>query len=81
MVLDVYGDGQWTDGVDISLTYGQPGDIPIAGDWNGSGKANVGVFPNGMWILDANGNGQLDVGNGDATFWLGNAQYVPLVMH
>jgi hypothetical protein len=33
-----------------------------------------------MWILDANGKAALDMGNGDAAFWLGNSQYVPLVM-
>ncbi len=66
---------------DITLTYGQAGDIPVVGKWNGTGNANVGVFRNGLWILDANGNGALDLGNGDAAFWFGNSQYVPLVMH
>jgi hypothetical protein len=29
---------------DISFTFGQSGDQPIAGDWNGDGKDDVGVF-------------------------------------
>ena len=74
------GDGQWTDGVDRWLIYGQAGDIPIVGNWTGSGKVNVGVFRAGMWILDMNGNEQLDLSQGDAAFWIGNSQYTPLVV-
>jgi hypothetical protein len=35
--------------------------LPIAGDWNGKGKAKIGVFraKTGMWYLD-NGNGTWD---------------------
>ncbi len=29
---------------DISFTFGQSGDQPLAGDWNGDGKDDVGVF-------------------------------------
>ena len=41
-------------------SFGQAGDLPAAGDWNGDGKAKVGVFRNGTWFLDYNGNGQWD---------------------
>ncbi|NJM13468.1 MAG: hypothetical protein HC889_17790 [Synechococcaceae cyanobacterium SM1_2_3] len=38
-----------------------PGDSPVVGDWNGDGKAEIGVFRNnGLWFLDANGNGIWD---------------------
>jgi hypothetical protein len=37
-------------------------DLPVTGDWDGAGKAMVGVFrpSTGEWFLDKNGNGQLD---------------------
>jgi len=38
--------------------FGMTGDLPVVGDWNGDGKDKIGVFCNGSWYLDANGNGQ-----------------------
>lgn len=38
---------------------GAPGDIPVVGDWNGSGTMKAGVFrpnSNGQWLLDYNGD-------------------------
>src|SRR5436190_3929030 len=29
---------------DVVLDYGQSGDVPIAGDWDGNGSATVGVY-------------------------------------
>jgi Divergent InlB B-repeat domain len=45
--------------VDACLSFGQPGDLPVAGDWSGAGKAQLGIFDpsTGMWELDRNGNG------------------------
>ncbi|CDH45737.1 exported hypothetical protein [Candidatus Contendobacter odensis Run_B_J11] len=61
--LDYNGNGQW-DGCDVDRCYfgsfGQAGDFPVAGDWNGDGKAKVGVFRAGTWYLDYNGNGAWD---------------------
>ncbi|CDH44208.1 S8 family serine peptidase [Candidatus Contendibacter odensensis] len=61
--LDYNGNGAW-DGCGIDHCYfssfGQAGDLPAAGDWNGDGKAKVGVFRNGTWYLDYNGNGAWD---------------------
>jgi hypothetical protein len=39
--------------------FGASGDLPVAGDWNGTGTAKIGVFDptTGMWDLDLNGNG------------------------
>ncbi|NJM13555.1 MAG: hypothetical protein HC889_18350, partial [Synechococcaceae cyanobacterium SM1_2_3] len=65
--LDYNGNGQWDGcqqdgGQDICLygSFGQAGDLPAAGDWNGDGKAKVGVFRAGTWYLDYNGNGAWD---------------------
>jgi hypothetical protein len=35
-------------------------DIPVVGDWDGSGKIRVGVFRRGEWYLDMNGDFQSD---------------------
>lgn len=58
-------------------TYGQPGDIPVAGDWTFTGAKRVGVFRNGLWILDANGDGVLDAGDKVVVF--GQAGDIPIV--
>ena len=42
---------------------GQTGDVPVVGDWNGDGRTKVGIYRNGFWILDTNGNGVFDAGD------------------
>jgi uncharacterized protein YkwD len=58
---------------DTIYSFGQPGDIPIVGDWNGDGKDHIGLFRNvgglGEFILDTNGDGVIDAG--DTTFMFG----------
>jgi len=65
--LDYNGNGAWdgcqqNGGQDVCLynSFGVAGDLPAAGDWNGDGKAKVGVFRAGTWYLDYNGNGAWD---------------------
>ena len=59
--LDRNGNGQWDGcGADSCLTFGDIGDLPVAADWSGDGKAKMGVFRAGNWYLDANGNGRWD---------------------
>ena len=43
-------------------SFGSPGDIPVAGDWNGTAIMKIGVFrpSTGEWFLDLNGNGVWD---------------------
>ncbi len=37
---------------DIVLEFGEPGDQPVVGDWNGDGADSIGVLsPNGVWKL------------------------------
>jgi hypothetical protein len=62
--LDFNGNGKW-DGCETDRCFGPfgyDGDIPVAGDWDGSGTSKIGIFrPNtGEWFLDLNGNGQWD---------------------
>jgi hypothetical protein len=42
-----------------SVVFGATGDLPIAGNWNGTGKSDIGFFrpSNNRWYLDKNGNG------------------------
>jgi hypothetical protein len=42
--------------------FGDQGDLPVIGDWAGTGSPRIGVFrpANGKWYLDLNGNGKLD---------------------
>jgi hypothetical protein len=62
--LDSNGNGKW-DGTPkdtILGPFGSAGDLPVVGDWDGRGKAKIGVFrpSTGQWFLDMNGNGQFD---------------------
>ncbi|MEE4380243.1 MAG: choice-of-anchor Q domain-containing protein [Candidatus Competibacteraceae bacterium] len=58
------GNGAW-DGCgafptqDRCLSFGNPGDQPIAGDWDNDGVTEIGVRRGSNWFLD-NGNGVLD---------------------
>ena len=85
--LDTWHDAG-SDGTSGTLTtnsFGQAGDIPIVGDWTGSGNTKIGVFrctsgggPNScLWILDSNGNGRID--SGDCQFNWGNPGDIPVV--
>jgi FtsP/CotA-like multicopper oxidase with cupredoxin domain len=59
-LLDTNGNGIWNgQTVDTRLDNftKKPGDIPVVGDWNGSGIDKVGVYRAGVWLLDKNGNG------------------------
>lgn len=58
-------------------TYGQAGDIPVAGDWTGSGVKRAGVFRGGVWILDTNGDGILNAGDKVVSF--GQAGDIPIL--
>lgn len=44
--------------IDHVFRYGQPGDHPVVGDWNGDGISSIGVFREGQWLLDIDGNGR-----------------------
>jgi hypothetical protein len=61
--LDGDGNGIWNNTLDLQRKpFGQLGDLPIVGDWNGSGTAQIGVFDpaTGLWELDFDGNGKWD---------------------
>ncbi len=54
------------------IRFGMLDGFPLAGDWNGDGIDEVGVFWNGFWFIDVDGNRMWDrndlvakLGNGD----------------
>ena len=80
--LDYNGNGIW-DGcsTDRCVAIGQAGDVPLVGDWTGTGTSKVGVFRpgDGVFYLDANGNGAWDGCAIDACMAIGQAGDAPLV--
>ncbi len=71
--IGVYRNGKWYLDADGSGTLdncvsdicidafgGNRGDLPVVGDWDGEGKDKIGIYRNGHWILDKNGNGILE---------------------
>ncbi len=57
--------GEWMirnrDGsVERQYVFGMAGSRPVVGDWNGDGKDSIGVYVNGHWFLDRNGDGKWD---------------------
>ncbi len=80
--LDYNGNGQWDGcGIDRCLSIGLDGDVPVVGDWNGSGTSKVGTFrpTDGAFYLDYNGNGQWDGCGTDRCLFIGMLNDIPLV--
>jgi hypothetical protein len=60
---------------DVRLGFGQPGDVPLWGDWNGDGIDTPGVWRNGTFYL-RNSN---TPGPADITISLGGTGDIPVV--
>ncbi len=56
-----------------------PTDVPVVGDWTGTGWPTHGVFRRGTWRLDANGNDRWDGCDVDRCFTFGLPTDVPVV--
>ncbi len=65
------------DKIDHVFHYGTPGDAPVAGDWNGDGIRAIGIFRDGVWTLDLNGDGVFD--EADSSFSFGQTGDLPIV--
>ncbi len=46
------------DVIDHVFRFGIAKDLPISGDWNGDGIDGIGVYRNGTWYLDTDGDGR-----------------------
>jgi hypothetical protein len=80
--LDYNGNGVWEGcATDRCLQIGLNGDLPVVGDWNGSGTAKVGLFrpSNGTFYLDYNGNGVSDGCGVDQCLTIGLNGDIPVV--
>ena len=57
-------------------SYGRKGDTRVFGDWNGDGKTKIGVYKDGAWHLDYNGNGAFDTN--DKAYAFGKTGWLPV---
>jgi hypothetical protein len=65
------------DVIDHVFRYGAGTNVPVTGDWNGDGIKNIGVFRDGRWQLDLDGNGRWS--GGDRQLVYGQAGDLPVV--
>jgi serine-aspartate repeat-containing protein C/D/E len=63
--------------IDHVFQFGGANDVPIAGDWNGDGIRSVGIYRNGKWYFDMDGDGRWSDGDQVATF--GQEGDIPIV--
>ena len=80
--LDYNGNGQWDGcGADHCLHIGMLGDIPLVGDWNGSGTTKVGAFrpSDGTFYLDYNGSGTWEGCGTDRCLQIGIDGDIPVI--
>ncbi len=61
---------------DQQYSYGLPGDIPVVGNWNGTGRKRIGVFRSGTWILNVSGTNVFDFSDQITGFGLPGDQAV-----
>ncbi|QDU25163.1 Serine-aspartate repeat-containing protein D precursor [Anatilimnocola aggregata] len=54
--------------IDHVFQFGVATDIPIAGDWNGDGIRSIGVYRDGKWHFDMDGDGRWSKGDETARF-------------
>ena len=57
-----------TDVIDHVFHYGVAGDTPVTGDWNGDGIDTIGVFRDGFWHIDVDGDGKSTQADGAIEF-------------
>jgi hypothetical protein len=66
-----------SDVIDHVFQYGSEGDRAVAGDFNGDGVTNIGVYRGGTWYLDMDGNGRWS--QGDLLVHMGTEKDIPVV--
>ncbi len=66
-----------SDLIDHVFRFGTESDVPVIGDWNGDGVYTVGIFRNGTWFLDMDGDGRWSTG--DVVVEFGQEGDIPVV--
>jgi Beta-propeller repeat len=79
--LAIYNAGHWVLNFNSgqNFWFGIPGDVPVVGDWDGSGRPKIGVYRNGEWFLDYNGSNGWDGLGVDRSVGFGVSGDVPVV--
>ena len=80
-ILNTSGTGSYNSG-DTVYYFGDNGDIPVVGDWNGAGKTEIGVVrPTASgeleWVLNSTGTGSYN--SGDTVYFFGVKGDTPVV--
>jgi hypothetical protein len=65
------------DVIDHVFRFGESLDIPVAGDFDGDGISSIGVFRDGNWRIDVDGDGRFTTR--DRSFVFGQEDDIPLV--
>ncbi len=63
--------------IDHVFRYGASAHIPVTGDWSGDGIKNIGIFEDGRWHLDEDGNGLWTAADREVVY--GQAGDLPVV--
>ena len=63
--------------IDHVFRFGSSDQLPVAGDWNGDGVSTIGVYRDGTWRLDIDGDGKFT--EKDEIFGFGRKGDIPLV--
>ena len=70
-LLDVNGDGVWSDASDRIIAFGCPDCLPVVGNWNADGIDDIGLRLNhsgyNVFLFDSNGNGVWEDGSDRVT--------------
>ena len=66
------------DVIDHVFRFGGDSDQPVAGDFNGDGVSTLGIFNNGKWRIDVNGDGRFN-DNEDSFFDFGQTGDIAVV--
>jgi len=69
-IVDNVGDGNYR-ATDPVYSFGLTNDIAVVGNWNGNGQGKrIGIFRNGLWVLEVNGSNTFAPNDIQASFGL-----------
>jgi uncharacterized repeat protein (TIGR01451 family) len=81
-IQDATGNFAWDGAPPDRFIYwgsGAPGEVLVFGDWNGDGRTKIGVYRDGEWLLDYNGNGVWEGTPADKIVYFGSPGFAPVV--